>query len=171
MSGTLIEFGGLPGSGKSTLAGRLAGRTGALWLRIDEIEDAMRRHGLTPAQTGIAAYSVAHDVAASHLRRGMTVIADAVNPVRAARDGWRGLAAEAGARHVVVETSCPDPAEHRRRLDAREGFVDLIEVYEPRTDERLQVDTTRAPAECDAQIDRALAAAAGKVSVPAPPAG
>jgi predicted kinase len=165
MSGTLIEFGGLPGSGKSTLAGRLAGRTGAVWLRIDEIEDAMRRNGLTPAQTGVAAYSVAHDVAASHLRRGMTVIADAVNPVQVARDGWAGLAVETGARHVVVETSCPDPAEHRRRLDARTGFVDLIEVYEPRADERLQVDTTRSLADCDAAIDRRLATA------PAPPAG
>ncbi len=54
-SGRLIEFGGLPGTGKSTLAGWLAGETGAVWLRIDEIENAMRRHGLTADQTGVAA--------------------------------------------------------------------------------------------------------------------
>src|SRR3978361_2143423 len=89
-SGLLIEFGGLPGTGKSTLAGQIADRTYALWLRVDEIENALRRNGLTPAQTGIAAYSVAHDVAAGHLHRGMTVIADAVNPVAEARDGGRG---------------------------------------------------------------------------------
>ena len=68
-SGILIEFGGLPGTGKSTLAGRLAEETGAVWLRIDEIEGAMRRNGLTADQTGVAAYSVAHDVAANHRRR------------------------------------------------------------------------------------------------------
>ena len=41
--GLLVEFGGLPGTGKSTLARRLAAGTGAVWLRIDEIENAMRR--------------------------------------------------------------------------------------------------------------------------------
>ena len=65
-TGTLIEFGGLPGTGKSTLARQLAERTRAVLLRIDEIEAAMRRNGLTPDQTGITAYSVAHDVAGSH---------------------------------------------------------------------------------------------------------
>ena len=52
--GYLIEFGGLPGSGKSTLARRLADRTGAVLLRVDEIEAAMRRNGLTPDETGRA---------------------------------------------------------------------------------------------------------------------
>jgi predicted kinase len=153
--GTLIEFGGLPGTGKSTLAGHLAARTGAVWLRIDEIEGAMRRNGLTAEQTGVAAYSVAHDVAASHLRRGLTVIADAVNPVAEARAGWRDLAAAAGARHVVVETVCADDVEHRRRVDTRVGdlagwvYPTWTEVqrsaagYQPRADERLTLDTTR----------------------------
>jgi predicted kinase len=46
-SGLLVEFSGLPGTGKSTLAGWLAREKGAVWLRIDEIENAMRRNGLT----------------------------------------------------------------------------------------------------------------------------
>lgn len=117
--GVLIEFGGLPGTGKSTLAKHLAARTNAVLLRVDEIESAMRRNNLTPQQTGIAAYSVAHDLAASHLKRGMTVVADAVNPVEEARAGWRGLAAECGAVHHVVEVCCPDEAEHRRRVESR----------------------------------------------------
>ncbi len=154
-TGTLVEFGGLPGTGKSTLAGWLAGKTGAVWLRIDEIEGAMRRNGLTPEQTGVAAYSVAHDVAAGHLRRGLTVIADAVNPVSEARLGWRDLAASAGAAHVVIETVCPDRAEHRRRVETRVsdlagwvyptwGEVELAaRDYQPRTDPRLTVNTTR----------------------------
>src|ERR1700722_16782873 len=100
--GTLIEFGGLPGTGKSTLAQRLALRTGAVLLRVDEIEAAMRRNNLTPEQTGVAAYSVAHDLAASHLRRGLTVIADAVNAVEAARAGWRELAPHRGGPRAGV---------------------------------------------------------------------
>jgi predicted kinase len=153
----LIEFGGLPGSGKSTLAGHVAQRTGAVWLRIDEIEGAMRRNGLTAAQTGVAAYSVAHDVAASHLRRGLTVIADAVNPVAEARAGWRDLAAETGARHVVIETLCADPAERARRIAARGWYLAGWDgEYQPRTDERCTVDTARPVEDCRADIEHYL---------------
>ena len=156
--GTLIEFGGLPGTGKSTLAEHLALRTGAVLLRVDEIEAAMRRNNLAPHQTGLAAYSVAHDLAAGHLRRGLTVIADAVNPVEAARAGWRELARDCAARHEVVEAHCPDPAEHRRRVEQRAAShaADLTgwsyptwpevqrraEEYQPRSDDRLILDTT-----------------------------
>ena len=153
--GLLIEFGGLPGSGKSTLARMLASDTDAVWLRIDEIEGAMRRNGLTAEQTGVAAYSVAHDIAANHLGRGLTVIADAVNPVAEARDGWRDLAAAADAGHVVIETVCSDGAEHRRRVETRDSDLpgwthptwaqtrEMAAEYQPRTDNRLVLDTAR----------------------------
>ena len=156
--GILIEFAGLPGTGKSTLARQLALRTRAVLLRIDEIEAALRRNNLTAEQTGVASYSVAHDLAAGHLSRGLTVIADAVNPVEAARAGWRELARDCGARHKVIETRCPDPAEHRRRVEERAAahsaatpgwspptWPDVEKraaEYQPRTDERLIVDTT-----------------------------
>ena len=161
--GTLVEFAGLPGTGKSTLARQLALRTGAVLLRIDEIEAALRRNNLTAEQTGVASYSVAHDLAASHLSRGLIVIADAVNPVEAARAGWRELARDCGARHRVIETQCPDNAEHRRRVEQRAaahptaghsaatpgwspptwpGVEKRAAEYQPRTDERLIVDTT-----------------------------
>jgi predicted kinase len=150
----LIEFGGLPGSGKTTLSAGLADHLGAVLLRIDTIEDALRRNGITP---GPAAYSVAHDLAAAHLRRGFTVIADAVSGVAAARAGWSGLAAELGVRHAVVETVCADPAERRRRIAAR-GQTDsgFDGAYEPRTDDRLVVDTAKSVDSCRVEIERYL---------------
>lgn len=39
---TLVVFAGLPGSGKSSIARGLARSIGAIWLRIDSIEDAIR---------------------------------------------------------------------------------------------------------------------------------
>lgn len=164
----LVEFGGLPGTGKSTLAGRLAAETGAVWLRIDEIEGAMRRTGLTAEQTGVAAYSVAHDVAGSHLRRGLLVIADAVNPVVEARDGWRGLAEAVGCRHLVVETVCADEDEHQRRVEGRDSDLPgwthptwaevrrARQAYQPRTDERLILDTTQPVEQAYAQLREAV---------------
>jgi predicted kinase len=177
-SGLLVEFGGLSGTGKSTLAGWLATEMGAVWLRIDEIEGAMRRNGLTPDQTGVTAYSVAHDVAANHLRRGLMVVADAVNPVDEARAGWRDLAASSNCGHRVIETVCPDRAEHRRRVRSRvsdlpgwvyptwEEVQQAAVLYEPRADDRLTIDTTRPAETSYRELVAFLAAPAAPARLP-----
>lgn len=151
----LIQVCGLPGTGKSTLAARLADRRPVVLLRIDAIEAAMWRNGLTPDQTGVAAYSVAHLVALPHLERGQTVVADAVSAVGAAREGWRGTAEYAGVPLRVIETVCPDPTEHHRRVTTRtsdlpdfplptwEQVQTMASEYETRHDERLVLDTRR----------------------------
>ena len=151
----LIQVCGLPGTGKSTLAARLADRRPVVLLRIDAIEAAMWRNGLTSDQTGIAAYSVAHLVALPHLERGQTVVADAVSAVGAAREGWRGTAEYAGVPLRVIETVCPDPIEHHRRVTTRtsdlpdfplptwEQVQTMASQYETRHDERLVLDTRR----------------------------
>ncbi len=156
----LVQVCGLPGTGKSTVAAGLADRRPVVLLRIDAIEAAMWRQGLTPEQTGIAAYSVAHAVALPHLRRGQTVVADAVSAVGPAREGWRGTAEHAGVPLLVVETVCPDPAEHRRRVTTRAGDLPgfplptweqvqaVAAQYETRHDERLVLDTRRPLDDC-----------------------
>lgn len=156
----LIQICGLPGTGKSTLAARLAGRRPVVLLGIDVIEAAMWRNGLTPGQTGVAAYSVAHAVALPHLRRGQTVVADAVSAVGPARQGWRGTAEHGGVPLRVIETVCPDPAEHRRRVETRTSDIPGFPLptweqvrtvaarYEARDDDRLVVDTRRDPEDC-----------------------
>jgi predicted kinase len=162
----LVQICGLPGTGKSTIAGRIADRRQVVLLRIDAIEAAMWRNGLSHEQTGVAAYSVAHAIALPHLRRGLTVVADAVSAVAAAREGWQGTAEHAGVPLRVIETTCPDLVEHRRRVTTRvsdlAGFTvpsweqvqAVAEEYEGRSDERLVLDTRR---ELDACVRDALA--------------
>lgn len=84
MSGLLIVLAGLPGSGKTTLARALASRIGAVHLRIDTIEQALRRAGIAPEEEG---YAVAMALAHDQLVLGQRVIADAVNGVEQARRG------------------------------------------------------------------------------------
>ena len=155
----LVQICGLPGSGKTTLAAAVADAVSVVALRVDAIEAAMRRYGVAAAQSGIAAYAVMHAVAGPHLRRGQVVVADAVSPTGAAREGWVGTAAAHGAALRVVEVVCPDPAEHRRRVETRPadlpGFAlptwddvrRAAREYEPRHDERLVVDSTRPVAD------------------------
>ena len=58
----LIIFSGLSGVGKTTIARALATAIGAVHLRIDSIEQALRRCGVTVEAEGyVAAYAVAED--------------------------------------------------------------------------------------------------------------
>ena len=120
---TLIVFSGLPGSGKSSVARALAQRTGAVWLRIDSIEQAIRNSGGMPGSLDEAGYRAAYAVAEDNLRLGYDVIGDSVNPWMLTRDAWRAVGIRAGARVVEVETVCSDQDEHRRRVESRTSEV------------------------------------------------
>ena len=116
---TLIVLSGLPGVGKSTIAREIAGRLDAVWLRVDTIEAALLKAGVPRSfETGRAAYLAAQDLAEEHLRLRRTVVIDAVNGVEAARQMWRDLAARSRARLRVVEVTCSDKVEHRRRVES-----------------------------------------------------
>jgi predicted kinase len=112
----LIVLSGLPGVGKTTIARELARALPAVHLRVDSIEQALRRAGLVVEGEG---YSVAHAVAIDNLRAGHMVIADCVNPWPLTRDAWRAVAGEGGVPVVEVEVVCSDQQEHRRRVDSR----------------------------------------------------
>lgn len=102
------------------MAALLAGRLGALWLRVDTIEASMLRAGLPRSfETGLAAYLAARDIAREQLGMDRDVVLDAVNGVEEARAMWRELASECDADRYVLEVVCPDPAEHRRRVESR----------------------------------------------------
>jgi predicted kinase len=115
----LIVFAGLPASGKSSIARVLARELGAVWLRIDTIEQAIRESGAVLGSLDDVGYRVAYAVAEDNLRLGRTVIGDSVNPWMLTRNAWRDAGLRAGARVVEIETICSDVEEHRRRVETR----------------------------------------------------
>ena len=115
----LIVFAGLPGTGKSSITRGLAMGTGAVWLRIDSIEQAIRESGLVPGSVDDAGYRAAYAVAEDNLRLGRDVIGDSVNPWMLTRNAWRDTGLRAGARVVEIEILCTDVEEHRHRIETR----------------------------------------------------
>ncbi len=116
----LIVISGLPGTGKSTVGEAVARRHHAVWLSVDDVEDALLGVGLASDWTaGVAAYEAVAAAAAENLRLGHVVIVDAVNDSEAARDTWRRAAEAASAPLVFVLLAPPGEREHRLRLEGR----------------------------------------------------
>ncbi|WP_419736083.1 AAA family ATPase [Pseudomonas sp. COR18] len=149
----LIVFSGLPGTGKTTLARALAETTGAVYLRIDTIEQAIRNSGVLAQGVGRSGYLVANELALSNLRLGRLVIADCVNPVAESRKAWSDIASRAGVRLVNIQVICSDKHEHRRRVETREVDVPgltppswqsvLEHEYEAWEEAPFSIDTAR----------------------------
>jgi predicted kinase len=126
----LVIMAGLPATGKTTVARSLARAIGAVHLRIDTIEQAIVRAGTARhPDLGPVGYLVAYALAADHLRQGLTVVADSVNPIMLTRRAWRDVARSAEVRHLEVEVVCSDPVEHERR--AAERVSDIPDLRRP----------------------------------------
>jgi predicted kinase len=125
----LIVLAGRPGTGKTTLARALCARLEAVYVRVDAIEAAALRSGISHP-IGPLGYFVAHEVATSNLQLGRDVVVDAVNPVPEARSGWRETAHASGSALVQLETTLPNTNEHRRRVENR--IADMADQVVPR---------------------------------------
>ena len=173
----LIVLSGLPATGKSTVAQALAAQMPALYLRIDEIEHALRASGALAGDVGTAGYKVAYALAGSNLRLGRSVIADGVNPLPVTRAAWRQVAALAGTAALEVEPICSDTAQHRQRAEARSADIAGHAVPSwaavcahhdaPWDTQRLLIDTARLDAQ--AAADTIAAAARQARTQPAGP--
>lgn len=115
----LIVVSGLPGTGKSTLAEALANRLNLPVFSVDPIESAVLKSGIKKSfETGLAAYLVAETLAREQLKLGLSVIIDAVSPVKEARDMWENISHELKARLVLIECVL-DKNLHKQRIEAR----------------------------------------------------
>lgn len=159
----LIVFSGLPGTGKTTLAKGLAATLGAVYVRIDTIEQALRDSADFAREVGRTGYLIAYELAASNLGLGGTVVVDCVNPVMESRRAWRDISARSSAPLVNIQVICSDMAEHRRRVETRQLDIPgltpptwqsvMNHEYAPWDKEPFTVDTAiDSPAEALAAI-------------------
>ena len=144
----LLILSGLPATGKTTIAREVARQTGAVHVRIDSIEQALRNAGMRVEAEG---YRVGYAIAEDNLRLGRVVIADSVNPWPLTREAWRSAAGRAAAPYLDVEIVCSDPAVHRARAESRAADIpghvlpaweDIVRRdYRGWEGERVQIDT------------------------------
>jgi predicted kinase len=157
----LYIFSGLPGSGKSTLAQLAAQRLGAVYLRVDTIEQGLR--DLCSVDVQGEGYRLAYRMAADNLRLGLSVVADSCNPIQLTRQEWEQVARDAQADHRNIEVICSDAREHRLRVETRRGEVSGLRLptwsevehreYHAWTVDRVIVDTAgRSTTECATEL-------------------
>jgi predicted kinase len=177
----LIVFGGLPGVGKTAIARELASQLGAVHLRVDSIEQAIRDSGVASRSLDDAGYRVGYAVAEDNLRIGRTVIADSVNPLSVTRDAWVSVANRAQEDVIEIEVQCSDPEEHRRRVETRATDIAGLRLptwddvvcrdYHPWHRERVVVDTANCSMEKNVQMLREKLAARSSKYGDRPPPG
>lgn len=126
----LVLVTGLQGTGKSTVAALAADLLGAPLLAHDWAMSGLRPFpevqaaldSMEPPGHGCVGWSLLRALAQSQLRRRSSVVVDGV--ARAPQvETLRLLAAEEGARFLVIMTECSDPDLHWSRIEDRKRGI------------------------------------------------
>ncbi|MBI2038302.1 MAG: AAA family ATPase [Candidatus Nealsonbacteria bacterium] len=161
----LIIISGLPGSGKSTLAEGIAQKLRLPIFSVDPIESSIIKSGIKRSfETGLAAYLVAETLASEQLKLGLSVIIDAVSPVKEAREMWHNLSKKFNIQLILIECMLNREA-HKNRIASRirnmhgipevtwDDVENVAKSYIPRNEERLVIDSINSIEE---NLDKAL---------------
>ena len=153
----LIAFGELPGTGKTTIAKSLARKLGAVYLRVDTLEQAFTASGDGRTEIGPSGYLAAYAVAEDNLRLELTVVADSVNSLSLTRTAWRNVALGAAVPILEIELICSDTTTHRLRVEGRQADIPghkvptwknvLERQYDAWESEHFVVDTAKLSVE------------------------
>jgi predicted kinase len=172
----LIIFGGLPATGKTMIARELARQIGAMHLRIDSIEQALRDSGAVPEPLNDVGYRIGYAIAEDNLRIGRTVVADSVNPLACTRDAWVEVANRARVNAFEIEVQCSDLNQHRRRVETRSSDISALRLptweevlsreYQPWNREHLVIDTADCTVDKSVRVIRELLGIPESLSLP-----
>lgn len=161
MRAILYIFSGLPGSGKSELSKRVAKAFGAVYLRVDTIEQGLREQCSIDVQG--EGYRLGYRIAADNLRLGLSVVADSCNPLELTRREWEQVARDALGGFINIEVICSDADEHRQRVERRIADIPGLKLpswsevenreYDEWTVDRIVIDTAgRSQEECEHEL-------------------
>ncbi|PSR90961.1 Tubby-like F-box protein [Actinidia chinensis var. chinensis] len=130
----IVAMKGHPGTGKSTLAKSLASSLNCPLLDKDDVRDATStlQLSISPKFLNELSYDVVWRLASTQIRLGLSVVIDSPLSRRPYLNRLLELAADAGARLVIVECKSNDEDEWRRRLERR-GAAEGASWHKPTT--------------------------------------
>lgn len=161
----LYIFSGLPTTGKTELSKYLSSKVGAVYLRIDSIEQSMKENGFRVVEG--QGYEVAYKIAFDNLKLGLSVVVDSVNPLPITRKAWRNVAHSGSSKYVDIEIICSDKEEHKQRVESRITDVEGLQLpswkdvvnrdYRKWSTERIILDTAnKSLTESQKEIEQAI---------------
>lgn len=122
----LFIFSGLPAVGKSTLARFVAKEFGAVYLRIDTIEQGLK--DLCRINVEGEGYRLAYRITSDNLQLNSNVVADSCNPIELTRREWEEIAIKNGCRFLNIEIICSDKSEHKQRAMQRVSGITNMKI-------------------------------------------
>lgn len=148
----LVIFGGLPGTGKTAISKEIAKRLKAVYLRVDTVEQTLKKLQATSNSIGPEGYMICYQIAIENLQLGLSVVADSVNSISITRNDWRRVAEKTHSKFIEIELICSDKQEHQRRIENRKAdlaghklptWQDVLNRdYEPWETKLLTIDTS-----------------------------